>query len=208
MHTLAVKARTTETPEVIREAGLVPAVFYGAKEKATPISVDAKVFEKIFQEAGETTVITLQGVGADKDTLIHDVQKHPVTGKIIHADFYALEKGKKVRLMIPLEFGSAPAEKAGHILVKALHEIEIEVAPQDIPHEIVVDLSHLMNVGDHVLASQIPLPASAELITEADEIVATISEFKEEKADEPLVIPPASEVATPEAPGATDKKGE
>lgn len=205
MHTLAVKVRGTETPDEVRTQGLVPAVFYGAKEKATPITVDSKVFEKIFQEAGETTVITLQGAGEDKDTLIHDVQKHPVTGKIIHADFYVLEKGKKVRLMIPLEFTAAPAEKAGHILVKALHEIEIEVAPHEIPHEITLDLSALANVGDHLVASQIKLPASAELITAPDEIIASVTAFEEEKESAPLVIPPASEVAEPQA---GDKKEE
>jgi large subunit ribosomal protein L25 len=208
MQTLTVKARGTEALEDVRGAGLVPAVFYGAKEKPQSISIDAKVFEKLFKEAGETTVITLQGVGEDKDTLIHDVQVHPVTGKAIHADFYVLEKGKKVRLNIPLTFGSAPAEKAGHILVKALHEIEIEVAPQDIPHEIAVDLTSLNNVGDHVLASDIKLPASAELITGPEEIVASVTAFEEEKESAPLVIPPASEVAAPEEGASTDKKGE
>lgn len=205
MHILSVKTRGNEPLEEVRGAGLVPAIFYGPKEKAQSISIDAKIFEKLFKEAGETTVITLEGVGENKDTLIHDVQVHPVTGKVIHADFLVLEKGKKVRLSIPLTFGSAPAEKAGHILVKALHEIEIEVAPQDIPHEIEVDLTALANVGDHVLASQIKLPGSAELITDAEEIVATVAAFEEEKESAPLVIPPASEVAAPEE-GATEKK--
>jgi len=51
--------------------------------------------------------------GEDKDALIHDVQFHPVTGRLLHADFYVLEKGKKIKISVPLEFeGAAPAEKA------------------------------------------------------------------------------------------------
>jgi len=198
---LEVKPRDAkEAAETLRKRGAMPAVLYGPKEDATPITIDAQKFERIWREAGETTVITLKGAGEDKDTLIHDMQFHPVTGRPLHADFYVLEKGKKVTINIPLEFeGVAPAEKAGHIIVKALHEIEIEVAPAELPHNLVVDLTKLENVGDHITASQITLPASATLITGAEEIVASVTEFVEESAE----ITPA-----PETVILTEKKDE
>jgi large subunit ribosomal protein L25 len=208
MLTLDVKARDSkESPDDIRKRGLVPAIFYGGKESATPISVDALKFDRVFRQAGETTIVTLKGDGLEKDTLIHDVQVHPVTGKPLHADFYVLEKGKKITINIPLEFeGAAPAEKLGHIIVKALHEIEIEVAPQELPHNLPVDISKLENVGDHILVSQIPLPPSAELKTGADEIVVSVIEFKEEKLDEPPtpVVPAEIEGAEPAEGEATE----
>lgn len=205
MLTLEVKTRDSkESPDDIRKKGLVPAIFYGRTETATPIAVDALKFDRIFREAGETTIVTLKGDGVEKDTLIHDVQVHPVTGRPLHADFYVLEKGKKIEIKIPLEFtGEAPAEKAGHIIVKALHEVEIEVAPQELPKHLIVDLTKLANVGDHILASQIELPPSAELKTGGDEIVASVTEFKEEKFEEaPAPVVPAEVV------GAEAKEGE
>lgn len=206
--TLEVKARDlNESPEELRAAGVLPAVVYGSKDEAIAISVPRSVFEKLFREAGETTVVTLTGLGDKKETLIHDVQIHPVTGAALHADFYALAKGQKVTLNIPLEFtGSAPAEKQGHIIVKALHEIEIEVAPAELPHSLAVDLSKLENVGDHIVASQVTLPPSARLITNADEIVASVTEFKEEKAEEPVL--PAAEGAPAEGAAAAPQEGE
>ena len=94
---LAIKSRDSKSaPEDLRAQGIMPAVLYGPKESATPISVDAQQFERLFKQAGETTIIKLQGVGDEKETLIHDVQFHPVTDKPLHADFYVLEKGKKV----------------------------------------------------------------------------------------------------------------
>lgn len=200
MLTLDVKTRNAKDPaDALRKKGLVPAVFYGRKEEATPIAVDARVFDKIFREAGETTIVTLKGDGIDKDTLIHDVQIHPVTGKPLHADFYVLEKGKKIEIAIPLEFeGQAPAEKQGHIITKVLHEVEIEVAPQELPQHLVVDLTKLVNVGDHIAAKDIKLPPSASLITDPEEIVVSITEFKEEAPQEAAPATEGAEAAAPE----------
>ena len=213
MLSLAVKARDSkESTEALRKKGSVPAVFYGPKEKATPIAIDALTFDRIWREAGETTIVKLIGVGDEKETLIHDVQFHPVTDRPLHADFYVLEKGKKITIKVPLEFeGIAPAEKAGHIVVKALHEVEIEVAPAELPHHLPVDITKLENVGDHIVASQIPLPPTAQLKTDSDEIVVSITAFVEEKIEEPVVaapvegaVPiPGAEGATPTPEGAT-----
>jgi len=194
MVTLEAKARDVkESANALRKHGIVPAIFYGPKEESTPIAVNSLELERVWREAGETTIVRLKGVGEEKDALFYDVQVHPVTGKLLHADFYVLEKGKKITLSVPLIFEeAAPAEKAGHIVVKALHEVEIEVAPQDLPHNLPVKLSSLEKVGDHIMASQIPLPASATLITDPNEIVVSIKEFKEEQ--EEVTPPPETEI--------------
>jgi len=158
---------------------------YGHNEPAQSISVNAGVLEGVWRDAGETTVITLKGLKEDKETLIHDAQVHPVTGKLMHVDFLVLEKGKKIEISVPLEFvGEAPAEKAGHSLNKALHEIEIEVAPAELPHSIEVDISSLSEIGDHVTAAQIKLPPSATLITDPEEFVVSVTGHEEEPAEE------------------------
>lgn len=191
MLSLSVESRDIKvTSEDLRAKGTVPAVFYGPKEASTPVTINAQKLDRVWKEAGETTIVKLTGVGEDKDTLIHDIQFHPVTGQVLHADFYVIEKGKKVTLNVPIEFiGSAPAEKLGHIVVKALQEVEIEVAPAELPHHLDVDLSSLENVGDHISAKQIKLPPSAELKTDPDEILVSIIEFKEEKELETTVVP-------------------
>jgi len=207
MLALEVQTRDSkESPDTIRARGAVPAVVYGPKEPTQSIAVNAGVLEGIWRDAGETTVITLKGLEGDsagggsasggKETLIRDVQVHPVTGKIMHMDFYALEKGKKIEIAVPLEFtGDAPAEKAGHVLVKALHEIEIEVAPAELPHSLEVDVSFLHEIGDHITASQIKLPPSASLITDAEESVVSVAGHVEEPVEEPK-----AEAAEGEAP--------
>jgi len=195
MLVLEVKPRGKESADTLREGGAVPAVFYGPKEEATAIAIDARKLQHVWKEAGETTIVSLKGLGEDKDTLIHDVQFHPVTGALLHADFYVLEKGKKIRIKVPLEFeGQPPAEKAGHVIVKAMHEVEIEVTPAELPHHLSVDMTKLENVGDHITAAQIQLPSSAELITHGEEIVASATAFVEEK--EEITPAPETEILT------------
>lgn len=203
MLTLDVQTRDAkEQASALRKRGLVPAVFYGPKEASTPIAVDERALARTWREAGETTIIALKGVGDQKDTLIRDMQFDPVTGALVHVDFYVLEKGKKIRINIPLEFqGVAPAEKSGAVIVKTLHEVEIEVAPAELPQHLVVDLSKLINVGDHLSVKDISLPASASFITDAEEIVASATEFKEEKAE---ITPPPETIITTAKPDAAE----
>ena len=168
--------------EALRKGGKIPAVFYGPKEKATSVTISTKDFIKAFKQAGESSVVILKEGGNEHETLIHEVDVHPITGAPRHADFYVIEKGKKVKVAVPLVFeGVSPAVKdlAG-ILVKVIRELEIEAAPRDLPHEVKVDISTLTELTSVIMAKDIKLPATVTLIEKPDEIVASISVAKEE----------------------------
>jgi large subunit ribosomal protein L25 len=180
---LAVEKRDTKVKAAaIRKGGLMPAVVYGRSEESTPITVSRKEFEKLFKVAGSATVITLKGLGEEKDALIHEVEFHAVSGEPLHADFYAIEKGQTVTVSVPFEFeGVSPAVKdLGGILVKVIHEIEMEVLPKDLPNLIHVDISKLTTLDSKILVSDLKLPSSAVLSIPTDEVVAMIDTAKEE----------------------------
>jgi large subunit ribosomal protein L25 len=172
----------SKSPNTLRREGVLPAVLYGRSEEATPISVDLKTFQKLFKAAGESTVISLVGLGTAKDALIQEVSFNVLTGEPIHADFYAIQKGQSVTVSVPLEFdGVSPAVKdLGGILTKVIHEIEIECEPKDLPHAIHVDISKLTNLDSQILVSDLTFPKSAKVSLEPEEVVATISVAKEE----------------------------
>src|SRR3989344_1720639 len=176
------KRDKSQNPHPLRLKGILPAVVYGRAEESTPIAIDAKTFGKIFKEAGESTVITLKGLGGDKQALIHDVSFDPVSDQPIHADFYAIQKGQKVTVSVPFEFeGVSPAVKdLGGILTKVMHELELTLEPADLPQHIVVDISKLATLEDQIKVSDLNLPKSAELSIDPGEVVAMISIAKEE----------------------------
>ncbi len=182
MELAVTKRDTKQNPNTLRLEGVLPAVVYGRSEAATPISVDRKVFEKLFKSAGESTVITLTGLDGTKQALIQEVTVHPVTGVAMHADFYAIEKGQTVTVSVPFEFdGVSPAVKElGGILTKVMHELEMEVDPTELPHAIHVDVTKLVTLDDQIKIKDLTLPKSAKLSIDVDEVVALITVAKEE----------------------------
>ncbi len=179
-----------------REDGSMPAVFYGRKEESTPVSLSQKTFEKVWKEAGESSVILLKGVGDDKEALIQEADFHPVSGEPRHADFYIIEKGKKVTVNVPLEFiGEAPAVKElGGVLVKVMHELEIEVLPKELPQNIEIDISKLKDFESRILVSDIKLPESATPTVSLDEVVSLVTETSDEEEKAPTEAPDFSEI--------------
>ncbi len=164
----------------------IPAVFYGKQQESTSISLDAVTFEKAYDEAGESTIISLNDGTSDHDVLVRDVQYHPVTDQIMHADFYVIERGKKLMVTVPLNFiGEAPGEKVG-MLLQPMYEIEVEVLPRDIPKQIDVDISVLINLYDKITVADLILPTGVVVTAGDGEAVALIAEEKEEELDEPV----------------------
>lgn len=194
------KRNKKDSPEFLAKTGKIPAVFYGKKEASTTIAVSKAEFKKVWREAGESSIVHLSGEGIDLDTLIFDVALNPVTDQPIHVDFYAIEKGKKLEISVPIEFiGVAPAVKdLGGILVKVLHEIEIEALPKDLPREIKVDIKSLLTLDSQILAKDLVLPEGVTLMTKPEDVVAAIAEAKEEE-----VAPVVADVSTIEV----EKKG-
>jgi len=203
----AEKRDLTQDVNSLRKAGRLPAVFYGPKEKSTPVTVSTKDFIKAFRQAGESSIIILKEGNEEHETLIYDVDVHPVTGAPRHADFYVIEKGKKVKVHVPLVFeGVSPAVKdLGGILVKVMRELEIEASPKDLPHELKVDISSLSELTSVIMAKDIKIPASVTLVAHAEEIVASIAEAKEEVEEVKPIDMSAIEV---EKKGKEAKEGE
>lgn len=177
---LKVENREEETKDTI------PAVFYGKATPSTSVSVSLADFKKVWNEAGESTVVTLKTKEGDHDALIHDVQLDVVRDEPIHVDFYVFEKGKKIEVEVPLDFiGKSPAvSDLGGILVKALHELSIEAQPKDLPHDIKVDISALVDFESVILAKDLQLPEGVELAVDPEEAICSITEPKEEEEEE------------------------
>lgn len=186
MLTLPVLKRDTNvaTRDTLRHAGMIPAVVYGAHHESTPISIDVKAFAKVWREAGEATIVSLTGLGVALPSLLHEVSVDPLTSQPRHVDFYAVTKGEKVEVAIPLTFiGESAAVEAGANLVKVLHEIEVEADPMNLPQSIEVDIAVLKVVDDQIHAKDLVLPRGVELVTDSEDVVALVQEVEEDVAE-------------------------
>src|SRR6056297_2302696 len=177
MKTISAKTRKTEEdPKEIRKEKQIPCVLYGPKTDPVSLKLDQKEFNKLYREVGETTLVNLKFDKEEKKVLIHDLQRHPVSGDIIHIDFYQPSLKEKTTAQVPLVFvgkSKAVEDEAG-TLIKAMDEIEVRALPQNLPHEIEVDISKLETFSDYVYIKDLELPKNVEFVKEEDEVVASV----------------------------------
>lgn len=164
----------------LREEGFVPAVIYGEGiEESKMISVPhGELLRLLRKRRYEDFLIDLE-IEETKDkfiTLLQDVQFHPVTDRIIHADFYSVSLEKPIYAKIPVHLiGEAKGVKEGGVLYQVLHEIEIEAKPLDLPSVIEIDVSEL-EIGDSIHVGEIKVEENVKVITSPEETIVTVSE--------------------------------
>jgi len=161
----------------LRREGKVPGVVYGIQEPSS-VTVNPKELEKIFSSAaGTNAIIQLEITGqvkAVRPVIVKELQRDAMSDRIVHADFLEIRMDQKIRVNVPLILdGESPGIKLGGILSVLLRELEVECLPNDIPSEILVDISAL-ETGDVVHVRDLTLPADVELITDADDPIVTV----------------------------------
>lgn len=178
--------------KVLRDSGYIPAILYGKGQESIPLQVSIKDFHKAFESAGESTLVYINVDGQSYPTIIHDVSRDPVSDNVLHADFYKVRLDEKIKAMVPVIFeGEAPAVKdLGGIFVRNVNEIEVEAFPQDLPHELTINISGLKSIGDQILVKDLRLDTKLKLTANEDEIIATAqAPMSEEELQKALEAP-------------------
>lgn len=187
MNSLSAEPRTIvgKSSAKLAKDGRLPAVVYGPKQEPMSVSLARLELEAFLRHGGESTVIDLTGLGKPIQALIHHIDRDPVTSVPRHVDLYAVEKGAKVTVTIPLSFvGESEAVRLGANLVKVLHEIEVESAPANLPTEIEVDITALAAIDDRITVADLTVPAGVEILVDGEEVVAIAQAIQEEVEEE------------------------
>jgi len=194
-----------------RRDGMVPITVYGGGSETVAAVAPLRDLAAILRsESGRNTIFTIDvdGIGAS-EVMFHDRQIDPIKGRLIHADLTRLVKGQKIEVTVPLHLTGEPIgvkERQG-VLEQIIREIQIKCEPREIPDVLEVDVSNL-DVHDVLHASDIPVAAGIEILTDADQVIATVGIVKEEEA----AAAPAEgeEPAEPEVigKGKKDEEGE
>ncbi|PLX28026.1 50S ribosomal protein L25 [Candidatus Parcubacteria bacterium] len=183
----------------LRKTGLIPANIYGKGIKNKSIKINLVDFEKIYESAGESTLIDVE-IDKEKATvIIKDVQFNAVKDKIEHVDFYQVDMKETIDVEIPLEFvGESILEKDSTVsIVKNLETINVRCLPGDLVEKFEVDMSKIKKFGDTIKVGDIALPESYKLITlETDAIVST-SEVQVVEEESTVTEESAEAVAEP-----------
>ena len=194
--------------KALRQRELIPAVVYGAGEPSRPIEIALKDFKKAWSEAGESSLIELEIGSEKKNVLIKDVQIDPVKDFPVHADFYAVRMDKVIEAEVPVEFvGESPAVKnMGAILIKVVHELNVEALPGDLPSKFEVDISGLANFNDKFLVSDLKLSSGVKVLAGSDDVIALVEEPKAEE-EVPVEAPSLENIEVVDKKGKKEEEG-
>jgi large subunit ribosomal protein L25 len=206
--TIRPRAVTGKKVARLRRAGVLPGVVFGGHKDSTPVETDMKEFERGYRRWGTTTLLTLTGLEAEQPALIHEVSRSTLTGRLLHVDFQRVSLTEKVHADVPIHFaGESPAVKGGGVLVHAISEIQVEAFPQDIPHNIEVDLTGLLEIDDSIYIRDLKYDDTKfKILDDEDELIVRVVPVRVEEEPTPAAaaVPAEGEVA---AEGAAPAEG-
>jgi len=185
----------------LRAQGMIPATLYGGGSEALSLQVSDHLLEKAVH-GGANRLFDLRGAAAVKDklVLVKELQRDPLSRRLVHCDFYTVDTTKKLVVQIPLHLEGRPVGvELGGVLEPLVREIEVSCLPLAIPNSFTLDVSGL-GIGDALHASDIVLGEGIELLTEPDLSVVHVSAPRvEEEAKSTDEAAAAGAAATPAA---------
>ena len=160
----------------LRVSGFVPAVLYGdgSGENAV-LAVPDRVVDYTLTHFGDNALYDLERDGGTTTARVVDVQRNPVSGRLVHVDFAPVDMTERIVVTVPVAItGESPGVDEGGVLQQVAYEIELETLPGDIPQEVELDVSRL-GLNENLTLANLSLPEGAVLISDPEEVAATVT---------------------------------
>lgn len=212
MEVIQLEALMREASEIgkshlLRKDNFVPGVVYGEGKKTLALKIERGRFIKFMHahHGGENMVITLAISGGDKKkadekaVLIKEIQRHPVSGEILHVDFNEISLTKRIEVKVPVRsVGEAVGVKQdGGTLEQILWEVDVECLPTNIPEKLEYNVTE-MKIGDTIQVRNLVVPDGVTVKHDPEAIIFSL--VPPHKVEE--VAPPEGEAAAEGAPSA------
>ena len=178
---LAVDPRvvTGKKVKALRREGIIPAHLYGRDTESLAVQASEQSMLNLLRSAGGNAIIDLQinGEDAPRPVVLRGVQRHPVTGDLVHIDFFQISLTETLHSEVPLVLtGEAPAVSVyDGVLLQSLAHVTVEALPGDIPEQIEVDVSGLEELDSSIFLRDLAFPPNVEVIADLDQVVAKVA---------------------------------
>jgi large subunit ribosomal protein L25 len=203
---LAVEQRAklgTTGSQGLRAAGKLPAVLYGHGALPEHLALDAHAFDELLHRAGRNAIITLTGDSKRQTVLVRQIQRHPVSRRVIHADLQRVSADETIeaRLAIVTVGVADGVRNAGAVMDVITHELEVAGPANRIPEHLEIDVTAL-GIHEHVTAGEVALPDGFKLVTPPETVVVAIEPSRTAHELEEAAAP--AEAAEPQVIGAAE----
>ena len=186
----------------LRRAGSVPAVIYGGKEEPLRISILEKDIVKASEVPGfATQILNISISGKDQNVIVKEIQRHPATQKVLHADLMRVDPDTKISISVPVRFinedSCVGVKMHGGVVSHLINDIDITCLASNLPEYLEVDVEAL-DIGDSIFLSALNLPEGVEIPSLAlgedrDQAVVSVAEAKVLEIEPEVVEPEEGE---------------
>ena len=196
----------------LRASGMIPAVLYGDGDgRSKPLAVPGKIVDYTLHHLGDNALYDIDLGSGTSTARIVDVQRDPVTGRLVHVDFAPVNMQERIEVTVPLHVvGESPGAEEGGVLQQVAYEVHVESLPGDIPQELTIDVSTL-GMNENLTLGDVTLPDGITLISDPEEVAATVTaptEITEEDLEAAGVVEEEPEEAEPVEGAAEEPEGE
>jgi large subunit ribosomal protein L25 len=196
----------------LRRGGLIPANIYGHGIESVAVQIDARKLAHLLARAGGTDLISVKmgDSASPAKVLIRDVQRSPMTGEPLHVDFYQVRMTEKLKAEVPLVFvGEAPALKLKNVsLLHAMNTLQIEALPDDLPHNIEVNVSVLELPDQAIHVKDIVVGDKVTVLTDPEQMIVKVAELRKVEEEAPVAAAAEGEEVEAAAEGAEEAAAE
>lgn len=208
---------TGKKVKALRRAGITPLHLYGKAMESLALQAESREVARTIAQAGKNTPVSVRidGQGEKNIAFIREVQRDPVTDKIIHVDFLSVELTERIKAEVPVvAIGEAPAVRLSNgVLIQVIHSLTVEALPMEMPQSLEVDVSELDNFEKAIRVRDLTIPPGASIVAEPDEMIVRVNpprvEVEEEEVVEEAPTEAEAEAERPageEAPEETTKQ--
>jgi len=171
----------------LRRAGSIPAVIYGGKEEPLRISILEKDITKASEIPGfATQILSLSISGKEQNVIVKEIQRHPATQRLLHADLMRVDPDTKISISVPIRFineeSCVGVKMHGGVISRLINDIDITCLASNLPEYLEVDVE-MLDIGDSIFLSALNLPEGVEIPALAlgedrDQAVVSVAEAK------------------------------
>ena len=183
---------TGKKARFLRRQGITPVHLFGHNVESLALQCDGGQLEQLLVQAGMTKLVTLKLDGARKprSAVVRGVQRDPLSGQLVHVDFYQVSMEEKIKVEVPIVLsGEAPALKTkGHYLAHELDTLHIECLPDRIPASVEVDVSSLAEEDQSIHVKDIAMGEGISVLTDPEHVVVKVAVLRIEKIEEKVVV--------------------
>ena len=200
----------------MRVKGSIPANVYGLDGGPFAVAVSPKRIEEVLRlGSGRNTIFTLalDGGSQSRAVMLREIQRDPVSERLVHVDFLRVDPTKRIHVMVPVRLIGTPlgVKNDGGVLDFVHREIEVECLPANIPEHFDIDVSAL-HINQHVSVADLKSEPNVDVLDDPETILAVVSEPRKEEAETPAEgaepIEGADVEAAPKKEGDSDDSDE